>query len=183
MANVDFSKLKKLPPNMRIKALNKLEEELNNLIKSRMQEIEEAQALLQEAKHEMEILEDIETPKVKTVDVGKLFEPEEKTVEEKADLEKLAGEAQQGLPAEQENYAQFMAQEMSADQIYNRLTGIQQEQMKTGIETMYQQNFVEAAERALYFKRQAEAEGTYKPAGKAEELMTSSEKLIQYLKK
>ena len=35
MAQVDFSKLKKLPPEMRIKALQRLEEELNKLIKSR----------------------------------------------------------------------------------------------------------------------------------------------------
>lgn len=181
MAKVDFSRLKKLPPNMRIKALKQLEEEFTKLIEARKKEIEEAQLLLKEAKHELEIIEEIETPKVKTIEVEKLFAKEEKT-EETPELEKIAAEAPRGLPAEQESYAKFMAEQMSMEQIYNRLQDIQQEQTKTGIETTYQQNFVEAADRALYFKRQAEEKGIYIPSEKSEELLTTAEKLIKYLK-
>ena len=180
MAKFDFSKLKQLPPENRIKAIQKLEEELHKLINARQNEIEEAQSLLEEAKHEMQVLEDIETPAIKEVEVQKLFESEqEKSVEKKAELEDIAQEASRGLSTEQESYAGFLAQEQSVDQIHNKLYEIRQEQTKTGIETFYQTSFVNAAERAMHIKRM---HGSYESGSKNEATMTASERLIQYLK-
>jgi len=180
MAKIDFSKLKQLPPETRIKAIQKLEEELQKLINARQKEIEDAQALLEEAKRELQVLEDIETPKVRNVQIEKLFErPEEVSVEKKAELEEIAAEAPRGLPAEQEDYANFLAQNQSVDQIHNKLYEIRQEQSKTGIETFYQSAFVNAAEKALNLKRM---HGQYDSGSKKEELMTASERLVQYLK-
>ena len=181
MAKVDFSKLKKLPPNLRIKAIQKLEEELNKLITIRRQEIEEAEALLSEAKHEQELIEEIETPKVREVQVEKLFERKEEIapIEKKAELERIAQEAPQGLPAEQESYAAFMAKDMSADQIQHRLYDIRQEQSKTGVEKWYQNNFVQAAERAIELKKE---HGDYVSGSKREATLTAAERLVQYLK-
>lgn len=180
MAKIDFSKLKQLPPETRIKAIQKLEEELQKLINARQKEIEDAKALLEEAKRELQVLEDIETPKVRSVQVEKLFErPKEVSVEKKAELEEIAAEAPSGLPAEQESYASFLAQNQSVDQIHNRLYDIRKDQAKTGVEKWYQAEFVSAAERALNIKRE---HGQYTSGSKKEELMTASERLIQYLK-
>lgn len=194
MPAIDFSQLKKLPPEMRIKALQKLEDEINKLIQHRQKaieqsqkEIEEASHLLEEAKHELRVIEDIEKPKIKPVDVGKLFarEKEEEKKEEPLqvkELEKIAGEEPRRITAEQESYARFMAERMSAEQIYGRLKDISEEQKKTGIETFYQQNFLTAAERAIDFKKEAEEGGIYNPSRKSEMMMSTSEKLIKYLK-
>jgi hypothetical protein len=180
MAKFDFSKLKQLPPENRIKAIQKLEEELHKLINARQNEIEEAKSLLEEAKHEMQVLEDIETPAVREVEVQKLFESEqEKSIEKKSELEDIAQEASRGLSTEQESYAGFLAQEQSVDQIHNRLYEIRQEQTKTGVETFYQTAFINAAEQAINLKKM---HGNYKSGSKSEAMMTASERLIQYLK-
>ncbi|MEM4263289.1 MAG: hypothetical protein QW666_00125 [Candidatus Woesearchaeota archaeon] len=193
MPAIDFSQLKKLPPEMRIKALQKLEEQITKLIQHRQKaieqsqkEIEEAQRLLEEAKHELRILEEIETPKIKPVEVEKLFAKEEETKEPEKqqikELEKIASEEPRRITAEQESYARFIAERMSIEQIYNKAKDIQNEQKKTGIETFYQQNFLTAAERAIDFKREAEEKGIYNPSRKSEMLMDPTEKLIKYLK-
>lgn len=180
MAKFDFSKLKQLPPENRIKALQKLEEELQKVINSRQKEIEEAKNLLEVARHELQVIEEIETPNVKEVEIQKLFEQKkEESTEKKAELEEIAAEAPRGLPAEQESYANFLAQNQSVDQIHNKLYEIRQEQSKTGIETFYQTAFINAAEKALNLKRM---HGQYDSGSKKEELMTASERLVQYLK-
>lgn len=178
MANVDFSKLRQLPPDVRVKALQKLEEELNKLIAARQKEIEEAKNLLEDAKHELAVIEEIHTPELKKVDVAKLFERKEIPEEQKAELEEIAAEGHR-LPAEQESYAKFMAQNMSVDQLQNRLYDIRQSQEKTGVETWYQQNFVGAAERAFELKREF---GNYVSGSKKEATLTAGERLVQYLK-
>ncbi|MBW2972935.1 hypothetical protein KY346_00925 [Candidatus Woesearchaeota archaeon] len=180
MAKLDFSKLKKLPPELRIKAIQKLEAELNKLIQARQKEIEEAEALLAEAKHEQELIEEIETPKVKKVEVEKLFERKEEAVEKRAELERLAEEApDQRPPSEQADYARFIAREMSVDNIQNRLYEIRQDVAKTGVETWYQRNFVNAAEQAFALKR---AHGDYVSGSKKEATLTAGERMVQYLK-
>lgn len=180
MAQVDFSKLKKLPPEMRIKALQKLEQELNKLITARQKEIQEAEQLLAQAKHEQELIEEIETPKAKEVEVQKLFErKEEPSIEKKAELEKIAQEAPSAPPAEQADYARFLAQEMSPDQIHHKLYEIRQEQSKTGVEKWYQRNFVNAAEQALELKKE---HGDYVSGSKREMALTAAERLVKYLK-
>jgi len=180
MAQIDFSKLKKMPPEMRIKALQKLEQEINKLITARQKEIEEAKALLAQAKHEQELIEEIETPKTKEVEVQKLFErKEEPLIEKKAELERLAEEAPATPPSEQADYARFLAQEMSPDQIHHRLYEIRQEQSETGVEKWYQRNFVNAAERALELKKE---HGDYTSGSKREASLTAAERLIKYLK-
>lgn len=180
MANVDFSKLRQLPPDARVKALQRLEEELNKLISARQKEIEEAKKLLEDAKEELSIIEEIHTPEIKKVDVAKLFERKEIPEEQKAaELEEIAGEIPEKIPAEQESYANFMAQNMSVDQLQNRLYDIRQSQEKTGVETWYQQNFVGAAERAFELKREF---GNYVSGSKKEATLTAGERLVQYLK-
>jgi hypothetical protein len=180
MAQVDFSKLKKLPPEMRIKALQKLEAELNKLITARQKEIQEAEQLLAQAKHEQELIEEIETPKVKEVEVQKLFErKEEPSIERKAELERIAEEAPRAPPPEQADYARFLAQEMSPDQIHHRLYEIRQDQSKTGVEKWYQRNFVNAAEQALELKKE---HGDYTSGSKREMALTAAERLVKYLK-
>lgn len=180
MAKFDFSKLKQLPPENRIKALQKLEEELQKVINSRQKEIEEAKSLLEEARRELQVIEEIETPNVKEVEIQKLFEQKkEESTEKKAELEKIAEEAPRTLPAEQEEYANFLAQNQSIDQIHNKLYEIRKDQSETGVEKWYQSAFVTAAERALNLKR---THGQYESGSKKEELMTASERLIHYLK-
>ncbi|MBW3001819.1 hypothetical protein KY338_01495 [Candidatus Woesearchaeota archaeon] len=180
MAQVDFSKLKKLPPEMRIKALQKLEQEINKLITVRQKEIEEAKALLAQAKHEQELIEEIETPKVKEVEVQKLFERKEApSIEKKAELERLAEEAPGAPPSEQADYARFMAQEMSVDQIHHKLYEIRSEQSETGVEKWYQRNFVDAAAQALELKKE---HGNYVSGSKKEATLTAAERLVNYLK-
>ena len=179
MANVDFSKLRQLPPDARVKALQRLEEELNKLIAARQKEIEEAKKLLEGAKEELQVIEEIHTPELKKVDVAKLFERKETPEEQKAaELEEIAKESPK-IPAEQESYANFMAQNMPVDQLQNRLYDIRQEQQKTGVETWYQQNFVNAAERAFELKREF---GDYVSGSKKEATLTAGERLVQYLK-
>jgi hypothetical protein len=180
MVKVDFSKLKKLPPEMRIKALQRLEEELTKLIKTRQQEIEEAEALLSDAKHELQVIEEIEKPKAREVKVEKLFEREEaEPVEKRAELERLAEEAPGAPPPEQVDYARFLAQEQSVDQIHHRLYEIRQEQTQTGVEKWYQRNFVNAAAQALELKKE---HGDYVSGSKKEATLTAAERLVQYLR-
>lgn len=181
MAKVDFSKLKNLPPEMRIKALQKLEDQITKLIQTRQKEIEEAEQLLKEAKHELQVIEDIEKPEVKPVEVQKLFErKEEEPPEKKEELETIAEQAPSRMaPTEQANYARFIAREMSPDQVHNRLYEIRQEQSKTGVETWYQRNFVNAAEQALELKKE---HGDYVSGSKREATLTASERLVKYLK-
>ena len=179
MANVDFSKLKKLPPELRIKAIHKLEKELNKLIQTRQKEIEEAESLLADAKHELQVIEDIETPKVKEVEVQKLFARKEEPIAKQAELEKIAETAPSAVPSEQADYAQFMAKDMSVDQIQHKLYDIRTEQSKTGVETWYQRNFVGAAEQAIELKKE---HGDYVSGSKREATLTASERLVKYLK-
>ncbi|MBD3303676.1 hypothetical protein GF343_00895 [Candidatus Woesearchaeota archaeon] len=180
MAQIDFSKLKRMPPEMRIKALQKLEEELNKLITARQKEIKEAEQLLAQAKHEQELIEEIDTPKAKEVEVQKLFErKDEPSIEKKAELERLAEEAPSAPLAEQADYAQFLAQEMSPVQIHHKLYEIRQDQSQTGVEKWYQRNFVNAAEHALELKKE---HGDYTTGSKREATLTAAERLVKYLK-
>ena len=76
----DFKTLASLPPDERVAALQKLEDELQALIKKRndeikqsQKEIAEAEALLNRAKDEMVVLEKIAKPENKGVRIDDLF--------------------------------------------------------------------------------------------------------------
>jgi hypothetical protein len=80
MPLIDFKALQRLPPDQRVKALERLEEQLQKLITQRNQEIEqskreitEAESLLQRARDELVVLEKIETPEARPVLIDDLF--------------------------------------------------------------------------------------------------------------
>ncbi|MBD3362019.1 hypothetical protein GF358_04490 [Candidatus Woesearchaeota archaeon] len=177
MKKIDFTQIKKLPPEEKIKVLERVEGELKTLIEKRKKEIEEknleienAEELLQEAQNEAKVLEEIKTPEIKKVDIGKLFHPEEK------DLEGIAATA----PSEAEKKAQI--EELSkqpVQELYNTVVGIKSEIDKTGIETLYQQEKIEQINEALYEKKKAVENKQYNPTKKARHLLTAAEQMME----
>ncbi|MBN1644781.1 hypothetical protein JW851_01910 [Candidatus Woesearchaeota archaeon] len=177
MNGIDFDKIRQLPPEEKIKVLQRIENELKELINQRKKEIEkrnteieQAESLLQEAEKESRILEEIKTPEIKTIDVSQLFRPEEKG------LEGIAAT----LPSEAEKASQI--EELSRkpmQELYNTVVGIKTEVEKTGIETLYQQQQIEQINEAMYEKRKAMESRQYNPTQKARHLMTAAEQMIQ----
>ena len=97
MDKIDFRQIKKLPPEEKIKVLKRIEDELNKLIETRRKETEEnnkeiaeAEELLKEAKNEFRVLEEIQLPELKKVEIEKLFRPKE---EKDEGLEGIAAKA------------------------------------------------------------------------------------------
>lgn len=178
MNKIDFKKIKQLPPDEKIKVLQRIEEELRKLIEKRRKEIkekdseiEEAESLLEEARNELTILEEIQTPELKKIDIGKLFIPKE----EKG-LESIAATA----PSEAEKLAQI--EELSRqpmESLYTAVVGIKNEIQKTGVETLYQQERIEQISAALYEKRKAMERKQYSPTQKARHLMTAAEQIME----
>ena len=81
----DLEDIKRLSPEERIDRLRKLEE-------NKKKEIEEAHKLIEESvsqiKREEELRDEIETPKLKQVDITQLFEGKEESLEEVVEREK-----------------------------------------------------------------------------------------------
>lgn len=178
MKKINFSQIKKLPPEEKIKVLERIEDELRKLIEERKKEISEknseiksAEELLMQAQKEFKILEEIKTPELKQIDIGKLFRPDE----EKG-LEGIAATA----TTEAEKQAQI--EELSKapmQELYNAVVGIKSEIDKTGIETLYQQEKIEQINEALYEKRKAIENQQYNPSQKARHLMTAAEQIME----
>ncbi len=161
MAEEDIIKeLKKLSPKERL-------EKLKELQKKDREEIEKAQELLQETEEEIskqKELEKIPIPQLKAVDIGALFSPEEKELfkakrfiteprraekpeevrprEEKAELERIAEEAQILKQEEEAVQAQYLTQlsQKPVENIYNKVKSIYQEVKATGEITPEQMN-------------------------------------------
>jgi hypothetical protein len=80
MPAIDFKALSRLPPEERVRVLQRLEDQLQRIIKQRADEIEqsrreiaEAEALLERAKEELVVLEKIATPEARAVRIDDLF--------------------------------------------------------------------------------------------------------------
>ena len=180
MAKLDITKLRKLPPDERIKLLKELKEKLKKAKEEEEQDIEAAESLLEEAAEEQRVLEEIEAPKVKEVKVDELFKLEE-------GLEEIAREAPEeegpGIFSEQQidQYASPLAQQ-PVENLYQKVKEIQEEIKETGVQTVYQQNMINTIGRALYMKEDATEKGEYTPGQKQRELMTLSEQIVKYNK-
>jgi len=186
MERIDFDKLRKMPPERRVKALRELQEKLNELIKERSKEIQEseqeikdAQDFLRDAEEELRVLEEMEAtaPRVKAVDVEKLFEREEKPTEPSRprgrELESIAAEAPRAPSAEdQRAYVGFLARQPVTN-IYERINRIREDIKTTGVISTYQQEKLDQFRDALHEKE----ESGYR---KNEALMTAAERAIEY---
>ncbi|MEM2916537.1 MAG: hypothetical protein QXT19_04230 [Candidatus Woesearchaeota archaeon] len=188
MERIDFNKIRKMPPDRRIKALEEIQEELDKFIKEKTKEIEEsqqeikdAQDFLKEAKEELQVLEEMqaEAPRIKKIDVEKLFEPQKKKGGK--ELEDIAEEAPKTAAAasEQEAYITMLAHQPIAN-IYERIRAIGDEIRTTGTISPYQQEKLDQFYEALKEKEQAIKAGEYVPGKKAEHLLTAAERAIMY---
>lgn len=189
MEQIDFDRIRKMPPDRRIKALRELQEKITAFIKERTKEIEEskkeisdAQDFLKEAEDELRVLEEIEAtvPSIKKVNVEKLFEPEKKQGKER-ELEAIADEAPRTQPntQDQEAYINRLAQQ-PVSTLYERINSIREEIKTTGILSAYQQEKLDQFRTALHEKEEAVRAGEYKPGKKAAHLMTAAERAIEY---
>lgn len=189
MEKIDFDKIRKMPPERKVKALKELQEKLGELIKERTEEIEEskreianAQEFLKEAEEELRVLEEMqaEAPMLKPVRVEKLFEREEQKPKEK-ELEAIAAEAQRTpTSAEREAYVNFLAQRASIADIYKSINRVREEIQHSGIISSYQQEKLEQFREALTQKEEAIRTGEYAAGKKAEHLLTAAERAIMY---
>lgn len=80
MPAIDFKALSRLPPEERVRVLQRLEDQLQRIIKQRAEEIQqsrreiaEAESLLERAKEELVVLEKIATPEARAVRIDDLF--------------------------------------------------------------------------------------------------------------
>lgn len=186
MERIDFDKLRKMPPERRVKALKELQEKLNELIKERSKEIEDsqreikdAQDFLRDAEEELRVLEEMEAaaPGIKRVDVEKLFEREEKQTApakpRERELESIAAEAPRAQGVEdQRAYVNFLARQPVTN-IYERINRIREDINTTGVISTYQQEKLDQFRDALHEKE----ESGYQ---KNEALMTAAERAIEY---
>jgi len=190
METVDFDKIRKIPPDRRIRVLRELQEKLDEFIKEKSkeieksrQEIQDAQDFLKEAEEELHVLEEMqaEAPGLRKINIEKLFESSKK---EEKELERIAEEEAprtQPAPEEREQYISRLAQQPVAD-IYERINQIRQQVRTTGLMSEYQQEVLEQFRDALREKKAAIRAGEYTPGKKAEHLMSAAEKAIAYAK-
>lgn len=192
MDKIDFRQIKKLPPEEKIKVLKRIEDELKKLIATRRKEtaannkeIAEAEELLAEAQNEFRVLEEIQTPELKKVEIEKLFRPKEekegKTGRETGEDEGLEGIAATAPIAEIAE-RQARIDELSRkpmEELYNAVIGMRKEIEKTGVETLYHQEKTEEISEALYEKRKAIENKEYNPSAKARHMMTAAEEMME----
>lgn len=203
MDKIDFRQIKKLPPEEKIKALERIGYELNKLITERKKEIEarnkeiedkkkeieednqeiedkkteisEAEEMLSEAQNELKVLQEIQTPQLKKIDIAKLFRPAE---EKEEGLEGIAEKAPVAEIAERQARIEELSRK-PMEELYNTVVGIRKEVEKTGVETLYHQEKAEEISEALYEKRKAMESREYNPTAKARHLMTAAEEMME----
>jgi len=187
MDKIDFKQIKKLPPQEKIKVLRQIEVELTKLIEIRKKEIEEsnkeiednkteiaeAEALLAEARDEFQVLEKIQTPELKKVEIEKLFRPKEEE-----GLEGIAAREPAAVLAEKQARIEELSRK-PMEELYNAVVGIRKDVEQTGVETLYQQSQTEEISAALYEKKKAVENNEYNPSQKAKHLMTAAEQMMQ----
>jgi len=177
MANIDFESIKKLPPEKRKKALKEVHEMLEKEIKKVKEQVFETERLLGIAETEESILEEIEVPKARKIEIKDLFKREDAE-----DLEKRI----RALPKEERKNVERLAREPIED-VYARIktftaeaTHYERAREKTAVyqsEKEEMEKRREIYELALLEKRRAEERGEYTLDKKKEHLMTAAEKL------
>jgi len=191
--DIDFDKLRKMPPDRRAKALKELQEKLSTLITERskeitdtQQEIKDAQDFLKEAEDELRVLEEMQqqAPGIKNIDVEKLFEREEKRTDPAKprgrELEAIAEDApRQFSPQEQQAYISNLSRQPVTN-IYERINQVRQDITDTGVITAYQQNRLGQFGAALHEKEEAIRAGGYAADRKAANMVTAAEKAVAY---
>lgn len=196
MDKIDFKQIKKLPPEEKIKVLRQIEAVLNKLIAERKKEIEakkkeieesneeisdkdkeikEAEEMLTEAQNEFRVLEEIQKPELKKVEIEKLFRPKE---EKEEGLEGIAAKAPVAEIAERQARIEELSKK-PIEELYQTVVGMRKEIEKTGVETLYQQEKSEEISEALYEKRKAIESREYNPTAKAKHLMTAAEQMME----
>ncbi len=208
MEKIDFRQIKKLPPEEKIKVLRQIEDVLKKLITERKKEIEakkkeieesneeigdkdteikEAEEMLAEAQNEFRVLEEIQTPELKKVEIEKLFRPKEekegrgtagKEAEEDEGLEGIAAKAPVAEIAERQARIDELSRK-PMEELYNSVIGLRKEIEKTGVETLYHQEKTEEISEALYEKRKAIENKEYNPTARARHMMTAAEEMME----
>lgn len=186
MEKIDFNRIRKMAPDRKVKALQEVQEELNTFITEKNKEIQEsqneindAQDFLREAEEELQVLEEMqsEAPKIKEVNVKKLFEPaKEKVLEDIAEQE---GPKTAPASIDQQAYISKMARQPVAT-IYEKINTIRDQIKTTGIVSQYQQERLEQFREALQEKEEAIHEGRYSAGRNTANLLTAAEKAIAY---
>src|SRR3989344_1380890 len=169
----DLDKIKKLPPDRRIKALEELKEEIQK-------QIEDAQFLLEEAEDELKVLLEIETPKAKKVVIEDLFTRDEK--EKTEELERIAREEAplRARPTEELAYINSLRQK-PVDDLYNKVMDVYKQISHTGIETLEQRRTIESVKEAIYLKEKDMQDRKYNATETVKERMGAIEKVLYRL--
>ena len=180
---VDFEQFKNLTPEIRIKELRKLVDNLNKEIEQKHEEIRNAEHFLVQADEERRRLEQVripEVPKVKVkakkVTIEEITAPEEEieerriTREEELELESLLATSP---PRKDELIHQ--AAHRPVEEFYNAFSTIYNRQKETGIETPEDRQKV-----YLLMKSWEEKNKEYHPAGaKAQHMKTAVEQMSE----
>ena len=167
----DLDKIKKLPPDRRIKALEELKEEIQKLIEERKKEIEDAQFLLEEAEDELKVLLEIETPKAQK-QVTFLVKELERIAREEAPL--------RARPTEELAYINSLRQK-PVDDLYNKVMDVYKQISHTGIETLEQRRTIESVKEAIYLKEKDMQDRKYNATETVKERMGAIEKVLYRL--
>lgn len=173
MNQINFSEIRNLPADEKIKTLKKIDHELREKIQKnkkeleeKKREIEEAEFLLQEAEDEYRLLEQIRIQEPKKIQIDKLFN------EEKG--EKLEEMAKEQVLQQREERVEGLANK-PVEELYNMVIGMSNEVKQTGIQTQYQQELAQDLKQAFYHKREVYQEN---PAQKAQHLLTAAEQIM-----
>ncbi len=182
MSSFDLEKIKKLPADRRITALEELKEEIRKLIEERKKEIEDAQFLLEEAEDELRVLLEIETPKAKKVVIEELFTRDEKEKEKVEELERIAREEgpSRARPTEELAYINSLRQK-PVDDLYNKVMDVYKQISHTGIETVDQRRTIESVKEAIYLKEKDMQDRKYQASETVKERMGAIEKVLYKL--
>jgi len=173
MVLIDFEQIKKLPPDKRVKVLQELENQIQKLILDRKREIDEAQKLLETAKEELRVIEEVETPQIKKISVEEMFK-EEKS-DKQAGLENIARTEIPNPELIKENLNQRPIVE-----IYKRVNDVTKDIRETGVITQYQENFLRAANYEMQDREKAIENHQYRASEKAEHMLSAAEKIIRH---
>lgn len=194
MDTIDFDKIRAMPPDRKVKALQELQGKLGEFIRERAKEIDQsqreikdAQDFLKEAEDELRVLEEMQeqAPGIKKVDVEKLFEQEKKSAGKpgkSGDLEAIADTAPRtNAPSAVDNraYVSTLARQPITT-LYERINTLRDDIRNTGVITTYQQEKLEQFREALHEKEDAIKAGEYAAGRKAEHMLSAAEKAVMY---
>jgi len=171
----DFKWLENLPPERKEEELKKHINQLRREIKSKEEEINEAEGLLARAQEDVRVLESIEVPKAKPISSD--FVEMRTAPKTKEPLEEMLDEA----VVEERHRVEEMAQ-MPMQQIYQSIKEIYNEQAVQK-EVYKKQEELYLLQRAIDKKKEDIDKGEYSPTEKAEHLMSASERMVKSMYK